>query len=170
MASLYCFRSKAVSKGRSFVDDEATVLRYSKLLGLDLSPPRAVILIDASDYILVSSGSQHLQETVEARVRRRAQRVIGSVVGFFHLPNDTICAYIGDGEVAVLKASDTKNLVTWANSGDVLEQSNSSWANLTALNRAARSLLVRLLLRSMHGQLNGKAGTTMLTSNRDAAS
>ena len=127
------------------IDDEATVLRYSKLLGLDLSPPRAVILIDASDYILVSSGSQHLeQETVEARVRRRAQLVIGSVVGFFHLPNDTICAYIGDGEVAVLKASDTKNLVTWANSGDVPEQSNSSWANLTALNRAARSLLVRL--------------------------
>lgn len=171
MASLYCFRAKAVSKGRSLVDDEATVLRYSKLLGLDLSPPRAVILIDASDYILVSSGSQHLeQETVEARVRRRAQLVIGSVVGFFHLPNDTICAYIGDGEVAVLKASDTKNLVTWANSGDVPEQSNSSWANLTALNRAARSLLVRLLLRSMHGQLNGKAGTTMLTFNRDAAS
>ena len=127
------------------IDDEATVLRYSKLLALDLSPPRAVILIDASDYILVSSGSQHLeQETVEARVRRRAQLVIGSVVGFFHLPNDTICAYIGDGEVAVLKASDTKNLVTWANSGDVPEQSNSSWANLTALNRAARSLLVRL--------------------------
>lgn len=127
------------------IDDEATVLRYSKLLGLDLSPPRAVILIDASDYILVSSNSQQGdRETVETRVRRRAQLVIGSVVSFFHLPKNTICAYIGDGEVAVLKASDTKNLVTWANCGDVPEQSSSSWANLTALNRAAGALLVRL--------------------------
>jgi carbohydrate diacid regulator len=139
------------------IDDEATVLRYSKLLGIDLSPPRAVILIDAADYILVSDSSQHRgvlpssqgvptceQETVETRVRRRAQLIIGSVVGFFHLPNDTICAYIGDGEVAVLKASDTKNLATWAHCGDVLGQSSSSWANLAALNRAVISLLVRL--------------------------
>ncbi len=143
---------------RGSIDDEATVLRQAKLLGLDLSPPRAVILIDAADYILVS-GSPPQQvvlpgeasighplyepETVEARVRRRAQLVIGSVVSFFHLPNDTICAYIGDGEVAVLKASDTKNLVSWANCGDILEQSGS-WANLTALNRAAAALLTRL--------------------------
>lgn len=141
------------------IDDEATVLRQAKLLGLDLSPPRAVILIDAADYIL--DGSSQLSDAmlsgeatnaipawesqkVEARVRRRAQLVIGSVVSFFHLPNDTICAYIGDGEVAVLKASDTKNLGTWANCGDVPEQSSSSWANLTALNRAAVALLMRL--------------------------
>lgn len=128
------------------IEDEATVLRYSKLLGLDLSPPRAVILIDAADYILESSSSQQRdRETIEIQVRRRAQLVIGSVVGFFHLPNDTICAYIGDGEVAVLKASDTKNLGSWANCGDLPEQSSSSWgANLTALNRAAGALLVRL--------------------------
>ena len=76
------------------IDDEATVLRYSNLLGLDLSPPRAVILIDASDYILVFNRCQQGdRETVEARVRRRAQLVIGSVVSFFHLPKDTICAY-----------------------------------------------------------------------------
>ena len=126
------------------IDDETSVLRQAKLLGLDLSPPRAVILIDAADYILVSSSPlSREQETVEARVRRRSQLVISSIVGFFQLPNDTICAYIGDGEVAVLKASDTKNLVTWANSGDS-EQSSSSWANLTALNRAAGALLVRL--------------------------
>lgn len=124
------------------IKDEATVLRQAKLLGLDLSPPRAVILIDASDYILVAN-TQHLgQETVEARVRRRSSVIIGSVIGFFHLPDDTICAYIGDGEVAVLKASDTKNLVNWANCGDVPEQ--STWANLTALHRAAEALLVRL--------------------------
>ncbi len=125
------------------VADEASILRQAKLLKLDLSPPRAVILIDAGDYILGST--QPLQsETVESRIRRRVQLVIGSVVSFFHLPNDTICAYIGDGEVAVLKASDTKNLVMWANCGDIPEPSSSSWANLTALNRAAEALLGRL--------------------------
>jgi len=84
------------------IDDEATVLRQAKLLGLDLSPPRAVILIDAADYILGSFSSQLSHgmlsgeatnaipaweyQKVEARVRRRAQLVIGSVVSFFHLP------------------------------------------------------------------------------------
>lgn len=110
------------------LDDEAAVLRQAKLLGLDLSPPRAVILIDASDYILMSGSSQHQQQTVETQLQLQAGVVISSVVGFFHLPNDIICAYIGDGEVAVLKASDTKNLVNWVNRADVPEQSNSSSA------------------------------------------
>lgn len=126
------------------IDNETNVLRQAKLLGLDLSPPRAVILIDAADYISVSNSQQQpQQETVEARVRRRSQLVIGSIVSFFHLPNDTICAYIGDGEVAVLKASDTKNLGAWANCGDIPD-SGGSWANLAALNRAAGALLARL--------------------------
>jgi carbohydrate diacid regulator len=115
--------------------DEATVLQYSKLLGFDLTPPRAVILIDAADYILGKATS-------EGQIQRQATLVISSVVSFFHLPSDTICAYLGDGEVAVLKASDTKNLSTWANRGDVPEQ--CSWANLTALKRAAGGLLKRL--------------------------
>ncbi|MBD2777304.1 PucR family transcriptional regulator [Iningainema tapete] len=129
------------------IEDEATVLRHSKLLGLDLTPPRAVILIDAADYILGNSVSnsnvQSKNDSVsslETQARRRATLVIGSVVSFFHLPNDTICAYLGDGEVAVLKASDTKNLGYWANCGDVPECS-SSWANLTALKRAAFELM-----------------------------
>lgn len=125
------------------IDNETIVLRQAKLLGLDLSPPRAVILIDAADYILGSGCWQQCeQETVEARERRRSQLVIGSIVSFFHLPNDTICAYIGDGEIAVLKASDTKNLGAWANREDASD--SSSWANLAALNRAAGALLVRL--------------------------
>ncbi|WP_228054570.1 PucR family transcriptional regulator [Gloeocapsopsis crepidinum] len=123
--------------------DETTVVRYSKLLGLDLSPPRAVILIDASEYIL-GNHPQQSEETVEVKIRRRAQLVISSIVRFFLLPKDTICAYIGDGEIAVLKASNTKNLANWAKSGDVLEQSSYSWANLTALNRAAIALLACL--------------------------
>lgn len=141
------------------IDDEATVLHHSKILGLDLTPPRAVILIDAADYILGNGAYDNAKREnvpmsphqslgasslAEAQIRRRATLVIGSVVSFFHLPNDTICAYLGDGEVAVLKASDTKNLGSWANRGDVPEQCSSSWANLTALKRAAEALLSRL--------------------------
>ena len=123
--------------------DEAEVLREAKLLGMDLVPPRAVMLIDASDYIL-AAGDSGRREPTDAQIRRRAQLVIGSIVGFFHLPNDTICAYIGEGEVAVLKASNTKNLAIWAEEADTIDQINASWANLGALKRAGDALLARL--------------------------
>ncbi len=125
--------------------DEKSVIRYGKLLGIDLSPPRAVILINPADSI---SGSnlfhQIKQENNEVEIRQWGNIVIRNIVSFFHLPNDTICAYISDGEVAVLKASDTKNLVSWANHGDIPEQCSSSWANLTALKRAGKALLTYL--------------------------
>lgn len=125
------------------LDDEMAILREAKILGMDFGPPRAVILIDAADYIL-EPGDSTRPEPADAQVRRRAQLVIGNVVNFFHLPNDTICGYIGNGQVAVLKASNTKNLVTWANRGDVPEQPNGSWTNLAALRRAASALLAHL--------------------------
>lgn len=125
------------------ITDEVTILREAKLMGMDFTPPRAVILIDAADYILGDS-ERGTRETTDANVRRRAQLVIGSVVNFFHLPNDTICAYIGDGEVAVLKASNTQNLVSWTDRGVDVEQASPSWANLTALRRAGSDLLTRL--------------------------
>lgn len=123
--------------------DEADVIREAQVLGMDLSRPRAVILIDAADYILASAGGQ-LVGGREARLRRsflRARQVIASVVSFFHLPDETICAYIGEGEVAVLKASATRDLEPWR--GEEAAQS-PSWADLTALKRAADGLLTRL--------------------------
>jgi carbohydrate diacid regulator len=77
-------------------------------------------------------------------MRRRAQGVIDSVVSFFHLPSETICAYIGDGEVAVLKASSTQDLRAWAEGEDAADPASASWANLGALKRAATALLGRL--------------------------
>ncbi len=121
--------------------DESEILRQAKILQMDLSQPRAVILIDAADYIL---GASFGREPDDAMIRRRAEMVISSVVGFFHLPNDTICAYIGNGEVAVLKASNTRNLIGWAKPETSPDEWNSSWANLAALKRASRALLVRL--------------------------
>jgi carbohydrate diacid regulator len=122
-------------------DDEA-ILTEARILGLDFGPPRTVILIDAADYIL--SPDDPTGEAAEAAVRRRVQMVISSVVSFFHLPDDTICAHVGDGEIAVLKASNTKNLAVWARDGKAAEQANPSWANLAALKRASNALLEHL--------------------------
>ena len=121
--------------------DEDEILRQAKILQMDLSQPRAVILIDAADYIFAAPNGHDPDDTM---IRRRAEMVISSVVGFFHLPNDTICAYIGNGEVAVLKASNTRNLIGWAKPETSPDQWNSSWANLAALKRASRALLARL--------------------------
>lgn len=125
------------------VEDESVILSRAKHLGIDLGPPRAVILIDAADYILQKNTGLD-QQILELEQRRRTQSVIDSVVSFFHLPNDTICADLGQGNVCVLKASDTKNLDLWVGCSDVPKRLDSSWANLTALKRAANALRLRL--------------------------
>lgn len=122
--------------------DDDTMLRQARILGLDLTPPRAVILVDAAPYVLGHGALTNGGGEGDGRDLRRAQLVIGSIVGFFRLPNDTICAYIGEGEIAVLKASDTKNLANWAEGEP--STGNPSWANLAALKRAAQGLLERL--------------------------
>ncbi len=128
---------------RGRIEDEAYSIREGQILGMDLTLPRAVVLIDAADYILASDGYGQV-EVGEARIPRRAQFVIASIVGFFSLPDDTICAYIGDGEIAVLKASSTQDLVAWTDNADEESQQSPSWANLTALKRASSALLNRL--------------------------
>jgi carbohydrate diacid regulator len=125
------------------VADEATILREAKVLGLDLVPPRAVILIDAADYILGPAADRE-RGAGGRRVERQAHLLVGSIVSFFKLPNDTICAHLGDGEVAVLKASNTRNLAAWADSDEGRDGGTSSWANLDALKRASEALLARL--------------------------
>lgn len=125
------------------VRDEAAVFREAQILGMDLAPPRVVILIHAADYILASPRPGQVGSP-DARVRRRAQLVIGSVVDFFMLPTDTICAYIGEGEVAVLKASNKTSLFAWVDQDGDTDPTNPSWANLTALKRACDDLLARL--------------------------
>jgi carbohydrate diacid regulator len=128
----------------SRIDDEEQILSQARFLGMDLAPPRAVILIDAAAHLLPPADpARGLGNDGDTRIQRQAQFIIGSVVSFFHLPSDTICAYIGDGEVAVLKASNTKNLAGWAE-GKRLEDFNNSWANLAALKRAGDALLARL--------------------------
>jgi len=128
---------------RGTTRDEDDILRDAQILGMDLARPRAVILVDAADYIL-EADERGWATASEARLRRRAQTVIDIIVRFFNLQNETICAYIGQGEVAVLKASTSEDLVAWANSEGGWEQQSPSWADLAALKRASSELLSRL--------------------------
>lgn len=127
-------------------EDEAAILREAQILGMDLAPPRAVIVIDAASWIL-QTGRQDPQPPSEQLVRQRAQVIIGSVVEFFELPTETICAYLGDGEVVVLKASNKRNLSRWVVRDRQEDSSNPSWANLAALQRAGEALLRQLRAR-----------------------
>lgn len=137
------------------IQDEEQILTQARFLGMDLTPPRAVVLIDASDYLFgaqssggrngATGGQQPDSSGMQAaRVQRQAQFIISSIVSFFHLSNETICAYIGEGTVAVLKATNTKNLTPWVSGERAADDSNNSWANLAALKRAANALLARL--------------------------
>ena len=123
--------------------DSDLLSREAKVLGIDLAVPRAVILINAAGYILRSSRTDSWI-TSDAEIRQRAQQVIDGVVRFFKLPDATICAYLGDGEVVVLKASNSKNLENWLDPAGDDPDAGASWANLTALKRAAHGLVLRL--------------------------
>lgn len=126
------------------IQDEEQILTQARFLGMDLTPPRAVVLIDASDYLFAARNGEGSQQSEPSRIQRQAQFIISSIVSFFHLSSETICAYIGEGTVAVLKATNTKNLTPWAGGDRAAEEVNNSWANLEALKRAATALLARL--------------------------
>lgn len=125
------------------MDNDAHVLQIARQLGLDLATPRAVILIDSKEYIL-GTAERDDQGMEEQREQQRAHLIISSIVGFFHLPNDTICTYIGSGEIVVLKASNTKNLLPWVEPGVILEDEHSTWADLAALKQAGEALIAHL--------------------------
>jgi carbohydrate diacid regulator len=123
---------------------EHSVMAEARSLHMDLTQPRAVILVDASDYILGP-----IAEAVEAEqqfgARVRSREVVSSIVSFFMLPHEAICADLGDGVIAVLKASNSRNLDGWLDEVTPEFLAAPSWANLTALKRAANDLLAKLI-------------------------
>jgi carbohydrate diacid regulator len=135
-----------------WIQDEAIAIKYANQFEIDLTPPRAVILINAAAYILgqihanspSANGAAPTRAISDSECQHRTRSIIRSIVKFFHLPNDTICADLGQGEICVLKASDTKNLGSWAQTSPEAKGVSSSWANLAALRRAADALLMQL--------------------------
>lgn len=131
--------------------DEDALIRQGHVLSIDLTIPRAAILIDATNYIHAPNSAGQ-SERDEALMRQRTQRVIASIVSFFHLPTDTICAYVGDGEIVVLKASSARDLIVWSDRSEQQDtgaqpeedEAAPSWAGLPALKRAGAALLARL--------------------------
>jgi len=126
---------------------EDEVVDEARSLGMDLSQPRAVILVDASDYALGPVSEEASLDRI-AEVRVRSRTVIGSIVAFFMLPDEAICADLGDGVIAVLKASNSRNLDGWVVEPQLDVAATPSWANLTALKRAANDLLARLMAQT----------------------
>jgi carbohydrate diacid regulator len=117
--------------------DPRELRRKADILGVDLSIPRAVVLVEAVDYIHAES-----QVDPEIRAKRRmlrARHVISSIVAYFRLPSDAICSYLGEGEIAILKASTAHDLELWTR--EDAGAGSSSWANLEALKRACGGLL-----------------------------
>ncbi len=135
---------------RGEVDDETTIRREGQILGIDLTRPRAVMLINAASYILGDTAPETDQPGAERISASRRHRIIAAVVRFFKLPTDAICAYIGDGELAVLKASTSQDLAVWAG-GENGWPSTPSWANLSALRRAATELV-----QGLHADISPK--------------
>jgi carbohydrate diacid regulator len=125
---------------REPVQSEAEVLREAQILGMDLRRPRAVILLDASAYLFDEGVGGRSEE----RQRQRTNVVISAIVRYFQLPSDTICAHIGDGEVAVLKAIRRQDLGPWVEREGRVSLSKASWANLAAVKAACAGLLQRL--------------------------
>jgi carbohydrate diacid regulator len=119
--------------------DEGRVIREAQVLGMDLTRPRAVITIDATEYILHAPPTS--ERSGETSIRRRARDVIRHVVQFFHLPSAAICTYLGDGEVAILKASSSRDLAPWSSDRGDTSAAAASWANLPAQKRAGQALL-----------------------------
>jgi len=126
--------------------DEVSVIREAQVLGMDLTRPRAVIVIDAAEYIMEPSVTS--ERGGETSIRRLARDVIRHVVQFFNLPSAAICTYLGDGEVAILKAISSRDLVPWSERGHDSDAQTASWANLPAQKRAGQDLLTWLEQRT----------------------
>jgi carbohydrate diacid regulator len=127
------------------LDDEESIIREGQILGMDFTQPRAVMLVDISGAIPTPNldGSDEPGNSQYLRTRQLAHIAISSIVGFFELPDDTVCAHIGGGEVVVLKAVSAQTLRRWA---DTPEEGGpaDSWVDLIALRRAATALASRL--------------------------
>ena len=122
---------------REPVHREAEALREAQILGMDLRRPRAVILLDASAYLF----DEGLGARSERLLKERTHVVIATIVRCFQLPTDTICAHIGEGEVAVLKAIRRQDLGPWVEDSGRVSIAKASWANLAAVKAASAELL-----------------------------
>lgn len=121
---------------------DADIRRIGHILGISFKPMRAVILVDAPEYLL-APANQRWTESAEARAHRRAQMLITSIFRFFNRPGDVLCAHIGDGHIAVLKTARPEDQILWAEQ-DYTLGTDPSWGVLDGLRHTTEGLLARL--------------------------
>ncbi len=121
--------------------DEETVVREAAVLSIDLNGPYQLLLIDASSYILGSNSYQQ-PETADSQVRRRAQTVISTVLNVVHTTNDTLGAYIGNGEIIFLRKY--QNKAQPHRRQQPSHQESSAWEQSTTLHQLSKFLIERL--------------------------
>jgi carbohydrate diacid regulator len=119
-------------------EDDDDLIREGQILGMDLTRPRAVLLIDASEFITGEESVRGYDGVSSDWLR--AQSLIREIVRFFRLPSDAICAYQGKGEIAVLKATSSQDLRPWIRHDETPDELPNSWSDLGALKAAAGEL------------------------------
>ncbi len=127
---------------RGTAGTEADIRRTGHILGISFRPTRAVILLDAAEYLLAPIN-QTWTESAEARANRRGQLLISSIFRFFNRPGDVLCSHIGDGQIAVLKTARPEDLVFWAEQG-IGPGMEPGWHAVDVLRRTVEGLLPRL--------------------------
>jgi carbohydrate diacid regulator len=127
---------------RGTAGTEADIRRTGHILGISFRPTRAVILVEATEYLLAPM-KQTWTETAEARAGRRAQLLISSIFRFFNRPGDVLCAHIGDGQIAVLKTARAEDRTLWIEQGHNI-RAETPWTVLAGIKHTVEGLLPRL--------------------------
>lgn len=125
---------------RGQLTDEAVLSQQARLVGFDVQLAYDMVVIDAPSYILVRL-TQPNQELGDASIRRRAHNIIAvaqQITGSF---DHSHAAYIGNGEVVLLRPLLSNPARAKVVSGDTPQ---AQWAAMTALRRTANLLLERL--------------------------
>lgn len=123
-------------------EDESSLILQGQVLGMDLTRPRAVILIGAESYVL-NPGALRTQILDEERIRKRVQTITYEIVRFFGAHDNTICAYAGDGQIVILKPLSESMGQSITDDGRQ-DTSKQSWDSLPTLKGFASTLLSRL--------------------------
>lgn len=113
-------------------NNEAETLKPAKTAGLDLSLPRAVILVE------VENNARHT-ETANHRVI--TQLIMSQIAEFFGSAADPICINLDNTNIAAFKICNSASLATWVDDSVSL---NSSLADLGTFRRTADRLVESL--------------------------
>ena len=120
---------------------QAELIYQAQQLGIDSDLPRAVIVVDAQDFV-----TGRVQQ-----IKARSQIILNILNSFFYLRNNTpcddalqnsrVCGDLGNGEFAILQTNTSKSLESQSPSSS---KNAPSWTNLDALKRVSDTLLTQL--------------------------